>query len=94
MMLRGGNAKEVVGRVKEKVAEINDRGLLPDGLKIVPFYDRTDLVDSALETVYSTLVESLILVVVVLFVFLGNLRTSLVVCSSNCRWYYPRLGLF
>ena len=82
MMLRGGNAKEVVGRVKEKVAEINDRGLLPDGLKIVPFYDRTDLVDSALGTVYSTLVESLILVVVVLFVFLGNLRTSLVVCST------------
>ncbi len=82
MMLRGGNAKEIVGRVKEKVAEINDRGLLPDGLKIVPFYDRTELVDSALGTVYSTLVESLVLVVVVLFVFLGNLRTSLVVCAT------------
>ncbi|MDO8437601.1 MAG: CusA/CzcA family heavy metal efflux RND transporter [Nitrosomonadaceae bacterium] len=82
MMLRGGNAKEIVGRVKEKVAEINERGILPDGLQIVPFYDRTDLVDAALGTVYSTLVESLILVIVVLFVFLGNLRTSLVVCST------------
>lgn len=82
MMLRGGNAKEIVGRVKAKVAEINERGLLPDGLQIVPFYDRTDLVDDALGTVYSTLIESLILVVVVLFVFLGNLRTSLVVCST------------
>ena len=82
MMLRGGNAKEIVGRVKEKVAEINERGLLPGGLQIVPFYDRTDLVDAALGTVYSTLVESLILVIVVLFVFLGNLRTSLVVCST------------
>ena len=82
MMLRGGNAKEIVGRVKAKVAEINERGLLPDGLQIVPFYDRTDLVDAALGTVYSTLIESLILVVVVLFVFLGNLRTSLVVCST------------
>ncbi len=54
MMLRGGNAKEIVGRVKEKVAEINERGLLPGGLQIVPFYDRTDLVDAALGTVYST----------------------------------------
>ena len=42
MMLRGGNAKEIVGRVKEKVAEINERKLLPGGLQIVPFYDRTD----------------------------------------------------
>jgi heavy metal efflux system protein len=82
MMLRGGNAKEIVGRVKEKVAEINERGMLPDGLQIVPFYDRTELVDAALGTVYSTLIESLILVIVVLFVFLGNLRTSIVVCST------------
>jgi heavy metal efflux system protein len=82
MMLRGGNAKEIVGRVKEKVAEINERGMLPGGLQIVPFYDRTELVDAALGTVYSTLIESLILVIVVLFVFLGNLRTSIVVCST------------
>ncbi|MEO6562389.1 MAG: CusA/CzcA family heavy metal efflux RND transporter [Nitrosospira sp.] len=82
MMLRGGNAKEIVGRVKEKVAEINERGLLPGGLQIVPFYDRTDLVDAALGTVYSTLIESMILVIAVLFIFLGNLRTSLVVVST------------
>ena len=50
MMLRGGNAKEIVGRVKEKVAEINERGLLPGGLQIVPFYDRTELVDAAIGT--------------------------------------------
>jgi cobalt-zinc-cadmium resistance protein CzcA len=82
MMLANGNAKEIVGRLKEKVAEINERGLLPGGLQIVPFYDRTDLVDAALGTVYSTLMESMILVIVVLFVFLGNLRTSLVVVST------------
>ena len=82
MMLRGGNAKEIVGRVKEKVAEINERGMLPSGLQIVPFYDRTDLVDSALSTVQSTLVESLILVIVVLSVFLGTIRTSIVVCFT------------
>ena len=82
MMLRGGNAKQIVEQVKEKVAEINERKLLPGGLQIVPFYDRTELVDAALGTVYSTLIESLILVVAVLFVFLGNLRSSLVVCST------------
>jgi cobalt-zinc-cadmium resistance protein CzcA len=82
MMLAGGNAKEIVGRIKTKVAEINERGILPGGLQIVPFYDRTDLVDAALGTVYSTLVESIILVIIVLLVFLGNLRTSLVVVST------------
>jgi len=82
MMLRGGNAKEIVGRIKEKVAEINERGILPDGLQIVPFYDRTDLVDGALSTVQSTLIESLILVIVVLSIFLGTIRTSIVVCFT------------
>ena len=82
MMLRGGNAKEIVGRVKEKVAEINERKLLPGGLQIVPFYDRTEMVDAALSTVYNTLIEAIILVILVLFVFLGNLRTSLVVVAT------------
>ncbi len=82
MMLRGGNAKEIVGRIKEKVSEINERGILPDGLQIVPFYDRTDLVDGALSTVQTTLVESLILVIVVLSIFLGTVRTSFVVCFT------------
>ena len=82
MMLRGGNAKEIVGRIKEKVSEINERGILPDGLQIVPFYDRTDLVDGALSTVQTTLMESLILVIVVLSIFLGTVRTSFVVCFT------------
>lgn len=82
MMLRGGNAKEIVGRIKEKVAEINEKGILPGGLQIVPFYDRTDLVDGALTTVQTTLVESLILVIIVLSLFLGTVRTSFVVCFT------------
>lgn len=82
MMLRGGNAKEIVGRIKERVKEVNEKGLLPNGLQIVPFYDRTDLVDGALTTVSTTLMESLILVIVVLSVFLGTVRTSFVVCFT------------
>jgi cobalt-zinc-cadmium resistance protein CzcA len=84
MMLRGGNAKEVVSRVKARVKEINDKGMLPGGLQIVPFYDRTELVDSALWTVVKVLMEGVALVVIVLFVFLGDLRSSLIVVASLC----------
>jgi len=82
LMMRGGNAKEIVTRVKERVAEINSKGMLPDGLQIVPYYDRTDLVDSALWTVGKVLIEGIFLVVVVLFIFLGDVRSSLIVVAT------------
>jgi cobalt-zinc-cadmium resistance protein CzcA len=81
-MMRGGNAKEVVGRVKERVEEINAKGMLPDGLKIVPYYDRTDLVDAALWTVGKVLIEGIFLVIVILFIFLGDVRSSLIVVAT------------
>ncbi len=82
MMLRGGNAREVVGRIKLKVAEINQKNILPGGLQIVPFYDRTELVDSALTGVVKVLAEGIILVVIVLFIFLGDVRSSLIVVMT------------
>lgn len=82
LMMRGGNAKEVVTRVKERVDEINSKGMLPGGLQIVPYYDRTDLVDSALWTVGKVLLEGIFLVVVVLFIFLGDVRSSLIVVAT------------
>ena len=82
LMMRGGNAKEVVTRVKERVNEINSKGMLPGGLQIVPYYDRTDLVDSALWTVGKVLIEGIVLVVVVLFIFLGDVRSSLIVVAT------------
>ncbi|MCC6342116.1 MAG: efflux RND transporter permease subunit [Bryobacterales bacterium] len=82
MMIAGGNAKEVVSRVKARVAEINSRGMLPEGLQIVPFYDRSELVDAALHTVIKVLIEGIALVVVILFLFLGDLRSSLVVIAT------------
>jgi cobalt-zinc-cadmium resistance protein CzcA len=84
MMLRGGNAKEVVGRIKERVREINEKKMLPGGLQIVPFYDRSELVDAALWTVTKVLIEGIVLVIVVLFVFLGDIRSSLIVVASLC----------
>ena len=82
MMLMGGNAKDIVARIQEKVTDINERNLLPGGLQIVPFYDRSDLVDAALWTVVKVLIEGVILVIVILFIFLGDVRSSLIVVAT------------
>lgn len=82
MMMRAGNAKEIVSRVKARVAEINDRGMLPGKLQIVPYYDRSELVDSALWTVTKVLLEGVVLVVIVLFLFLGDVRSSVIVLAT------------
>lgn len=82
LMLRGGNAREVVQAVKDKVDEIHQKKLLPDGLRIVPFYDRIELITAALGTVYKALLEGVVLVVVILFLFLGNVRSALIVTAT------------
>ncbi len=82
MMNAGANAKEVVQAVKARVGEINSKQMLPDGLKVVPYYDRSELVDAALGTVSRVLVEGIVLVVVILFLFLGDLRSSLIVIAT------------
>ncbi|HET9696709.1 MAG TPA: CusA/CzcA family heavy metal efflux RND transporter, partial [Terriglobales bacterium] len=82
MMIAGGNAKSIVSKVKERVAEINDRNMIPGGLKIVPYYDRSRLVDAAINTVTEVLEEGIVLVVVVLFLYLGDLRSSLIVSAN------------
>jgi len=82
MMMRAGNAKEVVSRIKERVAEVNAKGMLPGGLQITPFYDRSELVDAALHTVVKVLIEGIILVIVILFLFLGDVRSSLIVVGT------------
>ena len=82
MMLRGGNAKQVVSGIKQRVEEINQKAMLPNGLKIVSYYDRSDLVDAALKTVTKVLLEGIALVVLVLFLFLGDVRSSLIVVST------------
>lgn len=81
-MVAGGNAKEIVSRIKQRVEEINANNMLPGGLKIVPYYDRSELVDAALATIGRVLVEGIILVVIVLFLFLGDLRSSLIVVAT------------
>lgn len=82
LMLRGGNARDVVEGIKARIADIHARNLLPEGLSIVPFYDRIELIASALNTVYKSLAEGVVLVVVVLVLFLGNLRSALIVVAT------------
>ncbi len=79
MMLQGENAREVVTRVKEKISHIQET--LPKGVKIVPFYDRSDLVNRTITTVYTNLTEGALLVIIVLFLLLMNLRGGFIVAS-------------
>ncbi|MBX3235944.1 MAG: efflux RND transporter permease subunit [Nitrospiraceae bacterium] len=82
LMLRGGNAREVVQAVKAKVQEIAHNGLLPTGLTLVPFYDRIELVTAAINTVRDALIEGIVLVTLVFFLFLGHVRSAIVVTAS------------
>ena len=75
--LRGANASAVVDGVKARLAEIAPS--LPAGVSIEPFYDRSQLVDRAVGTVAKALFEAIVLVVLLLLAFLGNLRAALVV---------------
>jgi cobalt-zinc-cadmium resistance protein CzcA len=82
LMQAGGNARAIVTAAKERVAEINREKLVPGGLQIVPFYDRSLLVDAALGTVTGVLVQGILLVVAMLIVFLGDWRSSLIVVAT------------
>ncbi|MCB5207727.1 efflux RND transporter permease subunit [Methylovorus mays] len=75
--LRGANARQVVSGIKAKLAEMQPT--LPKGVSIHVFYDRSSLVDRAVYTVSKALVEAIVLVLVLLLLFLGNLRAALTV---------------
>lgn len=72
----GQNALEVIGNIKSKIAEISSG--LPAGVAIVPVYDRSELIERAIETLKSTLIEESIIVALVCFVFLLHARSALV----------------
>ncbi len=79
MMLRGENSREVVERVKKKVKEINENNILPKGIRIVPYYDRSDIVNASISTVSKALLEGSFLVLIVLYLLLRSFRASFVV---------------
>ena len=76
LMRRGENPSEVLKGIKDAVEELNTTRL-PAGVRITPIYDRTDLVNNTLGTVTHTLLEGLLIVLAVLFLFLGSVRAAL-----------------
>ncbi len=79
MMLKGENARLVTERVKERVSEIQKT--LPEGVSIVPFYERTELVERTIQTVIRNLSEGGLFVIIILFLLLMNLRGGFIVAS-------------
>ena len=79
IMLKGQNSKTVIERVKQALEGI--RRSLPEGVRIVPFYDQSVVIDGTIRTVRYNLLQGGALVVAILFLFLGNLRAALIVAA-------------
>ncbi len=79
MMLKGANSNVVIDNIKAKIKKIEET--LPEGVEIVPFLDRTSMVDNAISTVQTNLLEGALIVIFVLVIFLGNLRAGFIVAS-------------
>jgi len=81
LLRKGAEADSTLRAIHDKVKDLNER-ILPPGVKIVPFLDRSDLVGFTTHTVLHNLTEGIVLVVVVLFLFLGNVRSALIVAGT------------
>jgi len=81
LLRKGADADPVLIGIHEKVKELNDR-ILPPGVKVVPFIDRSDLLHFTTHTVLHNLTEGIFLVVIVLFIFLGNVRGAIIVALT------------
>lgn len=80
VMLRGENPSEVIENLKLRIEDLNER-VLPKGVQIVPFIDRTELVNTTVHTVTKNLIEGILLVSLIVFIFLYNWRTTVIVAS-------------
>ena len=80
MMLKGASSREVVEGVTTKIKTIEKA--LPEGVKLTPYYDRTDLIWKTIRTVTTNLIEGGLLVIAVLFYFLGNVRGAIIVALT------------
>jgi cobalt-zinc-cadmium resistance protein CzcA len=81
LLRKGADADPALKALHEKIREMNDH-ILPPGVKIVPFIDRSDLVHFTTHTVLHNLTEGMILVSIILFIFLGNVRGGLIVAAT------------
>ena len=81
LLRKGARADETLDLIHQKIAELNNR-ILPNGVKVVPFLDRSDLVRFTTHTVLHNLTEGIILVSIILFLFLGNARGAVIVALT------------
>lgn len=79
MMLKGANSNEVIGNIKRRIEQVQK--ILPKGVMIDPFLDRTKMVNNSIHTVSKNLMEGALIVIFVLVLFLGNIRAGLLVAS-------------
>jgi cobalt-zinc-cadmium resistance protein CzcA len=77
IMLKGENGMNVIERVKRRIASLR----LPEGVRLLPFYDQSEVIQSTIRTVRNNLLEGGLLVILVLFLFLGNVRAALIVAA-------------
>ncbi|MCQ2633402.1 CusA/CzcA family heavy metal efflux RND transporter [Helicobacter pylori] len=77
LSLKDANTKEIITQVYQKLEEL--KPLLPNGVSINVFYDRSEFTQKAIATVSKTLIEAVVLIIITLFLFLGNLRASVAV---------------
>src|SRR5208282_3062963 len=82
VMNRTLHTNDVVPRVKAEVEKLNSDGSLPRGVKVVPFYDRTTLVNVTTSTVLHTLIFGCLLVFLIQWIFLGDLRSAIIVGAN------------
>jgi cobalt-zinc-cadmium resistance protein CzcA len=78
IILRGSNGDKIIKEVKQKIGEMK----LPDGARILPFYDQSDVINATTHTLKKNLVEAAVLVLVILLIFLGDWRAALVVAAT------------
>lgn len=77
LTLKGANAKETIVQIKDRLEKLQPQ--LPEGVTVVPFYDRSNLIDKAVGTVTKALVEAIVLVIILLMLFLGDIRAAIAV---------------
>jgi cobalt-zinc-cadmium resistance protein CzcA len=78
IILRGANGQKIIKDVKQKIADLK----LPNGAKIVPFYDQSEVINATVDTVKHNLIEAAVLVLVILLIFLGDWRAAIVVAIT------------
>ncbi len=84
VMRFGENPRDVIAKIRERVVFLNDpaNGAMPEGVRIVPFYDRTQLIDDTVHTLETALLDELWITILVVIVFLLHLRSSLIIAST------------